>query len=88
MESDCCCGVDLLLWSLLLWSLIVAVESDCCCGVGLLLWSLIVAVEWDCCGLTVGPVKAGAGDVSDAAAVYFFCLLRLSSLALEAHGTV
>ena len=42
VESDCCCGVGLLLWSQIVaveldwWNWIVAVEWDCCCGVGLL----------------------------------------------------
>ena len=72
VESDCCCGVGL-------------VELDCCCGVGLLLWSWIVEAQTL---PPVGQVKAGAEDVWEAASACFFCLLRLSSLALEADGTV
>jgi hypothetical protein len=40
VEYGCCCGV----W-LLLWSMVAAVEYGCCCGVWLLLWSMVVAVE-------------------------------------------
>ena len=81
----------MLLWSQIVavesdwWSWIVAVEWDCCCGVGLLLWSGIVEAQTL---PPVGQVKAGAEDVWEAASACFFCLLRLSSLALEADGTV